>query len=35
MMGDLLYTAVLFGGFALLERQFPALRTEAAEPVAA
>lgn len=35
MMGDLLYTAVLFGGFALLERQFPALRMEAAEPVAA
>ena len=26
--GDLLYTLVLFGGFALLERRFPLLRTE-------
>ena len=33
--GDLLYTLVLFGGFALLERQFPALRIESAEPLAA
>lgn len=33
--GDLLYTLVLFGGFALLERQFPALRIELAEPLAA
>jgi hypothetical protein len=27
--GDLLYTAALFGGFALLERQFPVLRGRA------
>jgi hypothetical protein len=37
LIGDLLYTAVLFGGFALLERQLPILRaqaiTEAALPV--
>lgn len=26
--GDLLYTGVLFGGFALLERQFPVLRLQ-------
>jgi hypothetical protein len=26
MAGDLLYTAVLFGGFALLEQRFPVLR---------
>ena len=33
--GDLLYTFVLFGGFALMERRFPALRIETAEAVAA
>ncbi|HEY2445541.1 MAG TPA: DUF6580 family putative transport protein [Rhizomicrobium sp.] len=33
--GDLLYTLVLFGGFALLERRYPALRSEAALPAAA
>jgi hypothetical protein len=33
--GDLLYTGVLFGGFALLERQFPVLRLEAPRPFAA
>jgi signal transduction histidine kinase len=32
MVGDLLYTAVLFGGFALLERQFPVLRLQAPAP---
>lgn len=26
--GDLLYTLVLFGGFALMERRFPALRSQ-------
>lgn len=26
--GDLLYTAILFGGFALLERQFPVLKLQ-------
>ncbi len=29
LLGDLFYTAVLFGGFALLERQNPALRDPA------
>jgi hypothetical protein len=29
LLGDLLYTAVLFGGFALLERQLPVLRDPA------
>jgi len=29
LLGDLLYTAVLFGGFALLERQIPKLRDPA------
>jgi hypothetical protein len=29
--GDLLYTLVLFGGFALLERQFPKLRLQQAQ----
>jgi hypothetical protein len=27
MVGDLFYTAVLFGGFALLESRFPVLRS--------
>jgi len=31
--GDLLYTAALFGGFALLERQFPLLKRTPALPV--
>lgn len=30
LLGDLFYTALLFGGFALAERQFPVLRTAAA-----
>jgi hypothetical protein len=30
--GDLLYTVLLFGGFALLERRFPVLRPAAALP---
>ncbi|MFO1503857.1 MAG: DUF6580 family putative transport protein [Steroidobacteraceae bacterium] len=30
LVGDALYTAVLFGGFALLERRFSALRAPAA-----
>jgi hypothetical protein len=34
LAGDLFYTALLFGGFALLERTFPVLR-EAASPRAA
>ena len=34
LAGDLLFTAVLFGGFALIERSFPALREKAASPVA-
>ena len=29
LLGDLLYTAVLFGGFALLERRLPVLRDPA------
>ena len=32
MVGDLLYTAVLFGGFALLERQFPVLKQSRPQP---
>lgn len=28
LAGDLLYTAILFGGFAFLERQFPVLRLQ-------
>lgn len=32
MLGDLFYTAVLFGGFALLERRFPALQQPRALP---
>jgi len=34
LAGDLLFTAVLFGGFALIERSFPALRKKTASPVA-
>lgn len=34
VLGDLLYTAVLFGGFALLERQFPVLRLQQPRPLA-
>jgi hypothetical protein len=35
MVGDLLYTAVLFGGFALLEHRYPILRLQPRSPVAA
>jgi hypothetical protein len=35
MLGDLFYTAVLFGGFALLEHRFPVLRLQQRGPVAA
>jgi hypothetical protein len=34
IQGDLFYTALLFGGFALLERRFIALRDEAGSPEA-
>ena len=34
LLGDLLYTAVLFGGFALLENRLPALRDPAATKTA-
>jgi hypothetical protein len=33
LAGDALYVALLFGGFALAERIFPALRRQTAEPV--
>jgi hypothetical protein len=32
LAGDALYVALLFGGFALAERTFPALRRQTAEP---
>src|SRR5947209_7989659 len=32
LQGDLFYTAILFGGFALLERRFPALRAPETAP---
>jgi hypothetical protein len=32
LVGDLAYTALMFGGFALLERRFAALRAPAPEP---
>jgi hypothetical protein len=35
VMGDLFYAALLFGGFALLERAFPVLREQAAPQTAA
>ena len=35
LIGDLLYTLVLFGGFALLEREFPALRIRESRAAAA
>jgi len=35
MLGDLFYTAVLFGGFALLENRFPVLRLKQPRPLAA
>jgi uncharacterized protein DUF6580 len=31
LLGDALYTAALFGGFALLERRLPAQAREASE----
>jgi uncharacterized protein DUF6580 len=34
LMGDALYTAVLFGGFALAEKRFPALRESYATQLA-
>jgi hypothetical protein len=34
LAGDLFFTAVLFGGFALLERSFPLLRENGAQPAA-
>jgi hypothetical protein len=34
LLGDLLYTAILFGGFALLENRLPALRDPAATKAA-
>jgi hypothetical protein len=33
LAGDALYVTLLFGGFALAERTFPALRQQTAEPV--
>jgi hypothetical protein len=33
--GDLFYTLLLFGGFALLERRFPVLRPQTADSIAA
>ncbi len=35
ILGDLFYTALLFGGFAVLERGFPALRDPLSRPAAA
>lgn len=35
MLGDLFYTAVLFGGFALLERYFSVLRSQRARTLSA
>jgi hypothetical protein len=35
IVGDLFYTAVLFGGFALLEHRFPVLRPQRPRPIAA
>jgi hypothetical protein len=35
LVGDLFYTLLLFGGFALLERGFPALREADTRPVTA
>ncbi|MGH6889988.1 MAG: DUF6580 family putative transport protein [Rhizomicrobium sp.] len=35
LAGDLLYTLVLFGGMALVERQFPAFRNRAGVPAQA
>jgi hypothetical protein len=35
VLGDLLYTAILFGGFTLLERRFPVLRRRPACAVGA
>jgi hypothetical protein len=32
LLGDLAYSALLFGGFALLERRFAALRTPGFSP---